>query len=183
MMKKLKESSLLETNNLLLKQFRLDDAQAMFDNWASDPEVTKYLTWETHPNVEVTKAIIKEWVEEYKKPNTYRYAIMLKKTGELIGGIDVVKYTNGVPEIGYCLAKKHWNKGYMTEACKALIKQLFDAGFNKITIRAEEPNIGSNRVIEKCGFKFVKKEAQIIGNRSIIINCYELNNPFIKTHL
>ena len=173
----------LPSSNLFLRQFRLDDAQAMFDNWASDPEVTKYLTWATHPNVEVTRTIIKQWVEEYKKPDTYRYAITLKDSGELIGGIDVVKYTNGVPEIGYCLARKYWNKGYMTEACKALINHLFEAGFKQITIRAEERNIASNRVIEKCGFKFVKKETQIIENRSIIINCYELNNPFIKTHL
>lgn len=177
------KASSLNTSRLSLRHFRLDDAQAMFDNWASDPEVTKFLTWETHPNVEVTRAIIKDWVEKYKEPNTYRYAITLKDSGELIGGIDVVKMVDMVPEIGYCLAKKHWNKGYMTEACKALINRLFEDGFKTITIRAESCNIGSNRVIEKCGFKFVKQITKEAENRTLTINCYKLDNPFINSHL
>lgn len=40
----------LETDRLLLRPFSVDDAEAMFNGWASDPEVTKYLTWNTHQN-------------------------------------------------------------------------------------------------------------------------------------
>ena len=140
----------INTNRLTLRRFVLNDAQAMFDNWASDPEVTKYLTWDTHPNVEVTKQIVKEWVKQYDDPKTVRFAITLKDSGELIGGIDVVKYVDCVPEIGYCLSKKYWNKGYMSEACKAFVNYLFELGYPKVLIRADVRNIGSLKVIEKC---------------------------------
>ena len=166
----------INTNRLTLRRFVLNDAQAMFDNWASDPEVTKYLTWDTHPNVEVTKQIVKEWVKQYDDPKTVRFAITLKDSGELIGGIDVVKYVDSVPEIGYCLSKKYWNKGYMSEACKALVDYLFSLGHKKIMIRAETRNIASNRVIIKCGFSFVKNVKKLVDNRELDINCYELNN-------
>ena len=48
----------LATDRLTLRRFEIEDAENMFYNWASDPEVTKYLTWPTHKSVEVTELII-----------------------------------------------------------------------------------------------------------------------------
>ncbi len=149
----------LITDRLVLRKFKFGDEYEMFSNWASDPEVTKHLTWPAHESIEVTKQIIQMWVNSYNDPTTIRYGITLKDTGELVGGIDVVKYhENGIPEVGYCLSRKCWNKGLMTEAFKAFYEHLFALGFKKIIIRAEVANIGSNRVIQKNGFKFVKVE-------------------------
>ena len=152
------KNSFIETNRLLLRRFVIEDADEMFDNWANDSEVTKYMTWNPHESVEQTKAILKMWIKDYEKPNTYRFAITLKQTNELIGSIDVVDYVNGYPEIGYCLSRKHWNKGYMTEALKSFVIYLSDKGYKEIVIEADVRNIGSNRVIEKCGFSFTHKE-------------------------
>ena len=150
----------------------------MFDNWASDPEVTKYLTWNPHENIEVTKNIINRWLEEEKDPKTIRFVITLKDGGEPIGSIDVVNYIDGNPEIGYCLSKKYWNQGLMTEACKAFAKYLFNKGFNKVVIKALVENISSNRVIEKCGFKFTHQEhlehLSSFKPNPATLNCYEL---------
>ena len=55
----------LETDRLLLRRFVVDDADAMFQNWASDPEVTKYLTWPPHADAEVSKAVLEAWVSSY----------------------------------------------------------------------------------------------------------------------
>ena len=52
----------LHTPRLILRPFREEDAEAMFRNWASDPQVTKFLTWPTHPNVEVSRGVLKDWV-------------------------------------------------------------------------------------------------------------------------
>ena len=173
------ETETIETDRLLLRKFHLDDAQEMFDNWASDPEVTKYLTWNPHKNVEETKKILSKWLEKDETMNPYRFAITIKNTGELIGSIDVVDYINGNPEIGYCSSRKHWNNGYMTEVVKAFIEYLFSHGFSKIIIEANENNIGSNRVIEKSGFKFTHKEAKehcsMFKPEPIVVNLYELN--------
>ena len=162
---------------IIFKKFEINDAEAMFNNWASDPEVTQYMTWNAHENIEITKMIINSWIEEYKDPKTYRFVIVLKKTKELIGSIDVVKYRDGVPEIGYCLSRKYRNQGIMTEALKMFIDLLHKEGFAKIIIEADERNIGSNRVIEKCGFTFVKKESRPCSQfkpEIVVVNWYEL---------
>ena len=62
----------------------------MYKNWASDPEVTKFLTWPTHPSVEVSRKINASWVASYEKPDYYQWAIVPKELGEPIGSISVV---------------------------------------------------------------------------------------------
>ena len=74
--------------------------------------------------------------------------------------IDVVDYINNNPIIGYVLGKAYWNNGYMTEALKAVLNQLFCDGYSHILIEADERNIGSNSVIIKNGFQFIKKETK-----------------------
>ena len=164
----------LETERLVLRKFRMDDALMVFNNWANDPEVTKYMTWNPHPNVETTKSIIANWLEEYKKEETVRYCITIKESDEPLGSIDIVNIFNGIPEVGYCISKKCWNKGYMTEACKAFVHYLFELGYPKVCICAFKENIASNRVIQKCGLKFVKQFQQVIKNQTVDVNCYML---------
>ena len=133
----------LETERLLLRKVRREDAQRIFDCWASDPEVTRYLTWQPHASVAMTKAVMDRWLADYDKPDTYRYGIELRETGELIGMIDVVGYHHGNPVIGYCSGRAYWGNGYMTEALKALCAALFEAGYSMIRIEAVRENIGS----------------------------------------
>ena len=80
----------LETERLILRRITADDSQAMFNNWASDEEVAKYVTWYPQENIETTKKIINSWVEQYKSDDTYHWAITLKNNDETIGMIDVV---------------------------------------------------------------------------------------------
>ena len=144
----------LETDRLLLRPFSVDDAEAMYNGWASDPEVTKYLTWNTHQSVDDTRAVLQKWVAEYRKPERLNFAIVLKSENRLIGGIDVVGYrggVNGTPVIGYNLSRAYWGQGYMTEACRAVLNYLFAQGYKEVSIDAFAENIGSNRVIQKCG--------------------------------
>ena len=166
----------LETDRLIFRPFELDDAESMFNNWASDEEVTKYLTWNTHKSIEETKQVLAFWVNQYEKEERINFAIVYKENNELIGGIDVVGYLEGVPVIGYNLSRKYWNKGIMTEACKKVIELLFSLNHEKIIIEAMVENIGSNRVIQKCGGVYdstyddyiPKKEKTVTINRYIV---------------
>lgn len=143
----------LETERLNLRYIREEDAQRIFDCWASKSEVTKYLTWHAHQSVEQTKQVMGFWLKEYKDdPNCMRWGIELRASGELIGMIDVVGYHEGKPVIGYCSGLDYWGNGYMTEALRAVTKELFSLGYGEIVIEAMAENIGSNRVIEKAGF-------------------------------
>lgn len=166
----------LITDRLILRKFKAEDAQEMFLNWANDPEVTKYMTWNRHEDVDETKRIINLWLEEYKKPDTVRFGITIKETGELIGSIDVVRVIDGLPEVGYCSAKKCWNHGYMTEACNAITNYLFEIGYKAIIIEAEINNVGSNRVAIKCGYQFTHQETKIASpfkKYQITVNWYK----------
>ena len=164
----------LETQRLILRPFDTSDASDMFNGWASDLDVTKYLTWNTHKTVEDTRQILAIWEAQYDKPERLNFAITLKKDQTLIGGIDVVGYLDKVPVIGYNLSKKYWNNGYMTEAVKCLLNYLFSIGHNKVIIDAIVENIASNRVILKCGgiFQYTYKEFFQQKNKAFNINRY-----------
>ena len=168
----------LETERLKLRLIRTTDAEHIYRTWASDPEVTRYLTWQTHESPEDTRKIVDLWVSEYEKEGTYRWGIERKSDGVLMGMIDAVGFRNGVPAIGYCLGRAYWNNGYMTEALKAVISELFTEGYDAVFIEAVVENIGSNRVIEKAGFIFTgTRPAEVSPGKPWIreINTYEIH--------
>ena len=169
----------IETERLLLREPRLEDAKDMFDNWASDPEVTKYLMWLPHKNIIDTKNILNIWLGEEGKPGVHRFLICLKSDGIAQGSIDVVDYDeNGVPSIGYCISRKLWNQGYMSEVTEAFINYLYSKGYRKMRIAADVRNIASNRVIQKCGFKFShieeREHCSSVRPEAVTINWYIL---------
>lgn len=160
----------LETDRLILRPFEINDALEMFENWTSDPEVSKYVTWSPHENIEETKGLLAFWIKEYEKPERINLAIVLKDNEELIGGIDVVGYLDGIPVIGYVLSRKYWNQGIATEACRKLIDYLFSIGHNKIIIDAQVENIGSNKVIQKCGGIYQNTYEDYISSKDKKVN-------------
>jgi len=85
----------------------------MYRNWASDQEVTRYLTWNAHTSVEVTKQILTSWTESYSDPANYQWAIELKEIGEPIGSIAAVEMNENTEAatIGYCIGRKWWGQG------------------------------------------------------------------------
>ncbi|MBR0294590.1 MAG: GNAT family N-acetyltransferase [Bacilli bacterium] len=168
---------MIETERLILRPYKENDAEFMFKNWTHDDEVSKYVTWNTHQSIEETKQILHCWLEQEKERITHRFCITIKGSDEPIGAIDIADYIDGKPEIGYVLSRKYWNQGIMTEACKAFIKHLFLCGFYELLIAADERNIGSNRVIMKCGFTFTHKETRICSSVKpwpITVNWYKL---------
>ena len=148
----------LETDRLLLRKFKKKDAQAMYTNWASDPEVTKYLMWQAHDSVKVSEDVLEEWISCYEKLDYYQWAIVLKDNGSNpIGTIGVVKQDDGIQmaHIGYCIGKDYWKKGITTEAMKKIMDYLFDQiGYNRIESRFDPNNKGSGEVMKKCGMQY-----------------------------
>lgn len=85
------DNDVIETNRLILRKFKKDDAQEMYESWCNDPEVTKFMTWNKHENIGVTQMILDDWIKQYDNPETIRYGITLKDSGKLIGSIDVTR--------------------------------------------------------------------------------------------
>ena len=148
----------IETDRLVLRRFTLEDARPMFENWASDPEVTKYLTWPTHDKVEVSAWVLEDWISHYGEAYYYQWAIVPKNNADKpIGSISVVRQNNKVEsmEIGYCIGKAWWHKGIMTEALKAVMAYLFEeVGANRISAVHDPNNPHSGGVMRKCGMTY-----------------------------
>ncbi len=152
-----KGTQTIETPRLILRRARREDAKPMFRNWASDPKVTKYLTWPTYETVETAYPILDLWISEYEKLNYYQWMIELKELGEPIGSISAVRQNEKIEEaeIGYCIGSQWWHKGIMTEALSAVIEYLFtQVGMNRIAARHNPNNPHSGGVMRKCGMKY-----------------------------
>ncbi|NLP47365.1 MAG: GNAT family N-acetyltransferase [Clostridiales bacterium] len=153
-MLKHKGSQVIKTERLILRPFRLDDAYKMHHNWAKDPEVTRYLTWQAHKNINETARILGAWLAAYTADNYYHWAIEHK--GEPIGGISLADISDrdGNAKIGYCLGRAYWNKGFMSEALEAVLDFLFSrVSFKKLSAFHDIENPASGRVLEKAGMK------------------------------
>lgn len=148
----------IETDRLILRRYKIEDADAMYKNWASDSEVTKFLTWQPHSSVEVSRGIIENWLKEYSDEKYYQWAIVLKDNGnEPIGGISVVHMNEDISmvHIGYCLGRAWWRRGIMSEALKAVTDFMFDTvEVNRVESRHDPRNPNSGKVMQKCGMKY-----------------------------
>lgn len=154
---------ILETERLLLREMRHEDAKALLD-MDSNPNVHKYLWQKPYTNIDDILTYIEMVRKQYDKNNIGRFATIIKATNELIGWTGI-KYIDDHVEngktnfydYGYRLNEKHWNKGYATEASKAWL----DYGFNQMNIKEMNAythfdNGASNHVLQKVGFKFME---------------------------
>lgn len=148
----------IETDRLILRRYKIEDADAMYKNWASDSEVTKFLTWQPHSSVDVSRSIIEDWLKKYSDEKYYHWAIVLKDNGnEPIGGISVVHMNEDISmvHIGYCLGRAWWRRGIMSEALKAVTDFMFDTvEVNRVEARHDPRNPNSGKVMQKCGMKY-----------------------------
>lgn len=167
--------TVIETERLTLRPFRVDDAQAMFDNWASDPEVTRFLTWTPHENPGVTRSVLSDWIER----GSAEWCIVPKEFGEAMGSMGVVNVDGGTVEVGYCLSKKCWGRGYAAEALRAVIQALFDMGAERVIAKHDEDNPNSGRVMQKAGMVWLEDRracvSPVLGERNLKVYCME--NP------
>ena len=165
-------TQMLQTDRLILRRFVESDAEAMFQNWASSAENLIYVSWDPHPDVEVTRNSIRNWVASYTNPNYYKWAICLKENPEhVIGDISIVEMneTDSCCEIGYVLGKNFWGRGMMTETLKAVLDFCFiQAGFQKVRARYASLNLASGRVMEKAGMSYLKTIANGVERKDYV---------------
>ena len=151
-----KGTQTIETERLILRRFRPSDAEDMFRNWANDPEVTRYLSWSPHGNVENTKRLLQEWDASYADVKVYIWAIVPKSYGKVIGSIGLLGVNDASQkcEAGYCMSKAYWRQGIMPEALTAVLRYAFEqCGFNRVQAIHDVRNPASGRVMEKGGMQ------------------------------
>jgi ribosomal-protein-alanine N-acetyltransferase len=140
-----------QTERLILRKPRMDDAPAIFEAYAQDPEVTRYLVWKPHEDVCETEQFLSACLELWHAGKDFAYAITLKEEKKLIGMLGLHPMNLKV-EVGYALARPYWGKGYMTEVLCAVIDWVFtQPDIFRVQAICDVENIGSARVMEKAG--------------------------------
>ncbi|MDE6198822.1 MAG: GNAT family N-acetyltransferase [Muribaculaceae bacterium] len=147
---------MIETQRLILRHWRTDDAEALY-RYASDARVSELALWPRHTSVEMSRDVI----EKYFLPEPSTFAVVLRSTGEPIGCIGLVtpgdEHYPPLPserEIGYWIGRPHWCNGLMTEALDAFATYCRDTLLlDSLLLTTDERNIASQRVAEKCGFR------------------------------
>lgn len=145
----------LTTQRLVLRPFRTEDAHDMFTNWASEPQVTRFLMWPTHTSMNVSQYVLNDWIPHYAEPDYYHWAITVD--GHAIGSIAVVDHDDrvGKAHIGYCIGRNWWHMGIMSEALQAVMDYLFDVvGYERLESRHDPRNPNSGAVMRKCGMEY-----------------------------
>jgi len=148
----------IETERLILRAFTPGDAPAMRRNWVTDAEVTRYLTWPPHDSFGTTRALAERWARDAaEQQDYYQWAIVPKELDEPFGSLSVVPMAGntGEAELGYCIGRAWWGRGYVPEAVRAVIRYLIrDVGFHRVSARHDTRNPNSGRVMQKAGMRY-----------------------------
>ncbi len=146
----------IETPRLILRRpVAPDDAPQIFASYATDPEVTRYLTWRPHYNLDETLRILRTRLAWWDEGREFSWVITPKNSAAVIGMITANDdHTGSRVSIGYVLARSHWRCGYATEAAGALINSLLRLpGIQRVWAVADAENAASIRVLEKSGME------------------------------
>jgi len=143
----------IETERLVLRKPRMDDASAIFHGWAQDEEVTRYLTWRPHQRVEQTEEFVQSCLSAWEYETRFPYMITLKENAEVVGMIDP-RIEGQKVGIGYGARRAHWGKGYVPEATGAIIAWAFaQPSIYRVYATTDVENVASRRVLEKVGMQ------------------------------
>jgi RimJ/RimL family protein N-acetyltransferase len=145
----------LETERLVLREFVADDVAAVHE-YASDPEVSRFMTW--GPNTfEATREFVATVIARPADGDEFGFAITLRDSGRLIGSVGIGIWSNEHRrgELGYVLHRAYWSQGFATEATRRIVRYGFDEmDLHRIEATCHPDNRGSVRVLEKAGFQF-----------------------------
>ena len=173
-------NAVIETNRLILRYMQVSDTHDIFVNINHDKDVLLYFI---DKYKEREEDMVLDKVIQYCLDNQrYIFAIELKETHEVIGMILQCSSPNHIfttSEVGFAIGKKHWNKGYTTEAMQAMIDFLFKSGVHKVVASHIVENVASKRVMEKCHMLYEgkRKEELFYRDQFFDVEYYYLINP------
>ena len=142
---------ILTTERLILRRPQLSDAAAVFEEYAQDSEVTRYLIWRPHKEIKETYEFLVGCLARWESGEELSWGITRKGEDRVIGMV-ACRIRGHAADIGYALARSYWNRGYITEAVRAVVE--WAAGLEpvfRVWAVCDTDNTASARVLEKVG--------------------------------
>lgn len=157
----------LRTRRLLLRELSPDDAEDVFA-YASDPEVTRNLTWGPHATIEESAQYLRERIRLCEEGRAMIWGVIPLPEGRLIGtcGFRRIYHSERRAELAVAISRVHKGRGLATEALREVLRFGFEGlGLATIFARTLVENAASTRVLEKTGMSYEHevKEAWRIG--------------------
>ena len=143
----------VRTKRLALRRPVLEDAEAIFEEYAADPEVTRYLTWVPHSERSTVVEFLASAIDGNASGKSYSWILSKPDEGTAIGMLGA-RVLGHMLDIGYVLGRRHWGNGYMPEAISWLAEwALQQAGVFRVSAVCDIENIASARALEKSNFE------------------------------
>jgi RimJ/RimL family protein N-acetyltransferase len=141
----------VQTDRLTLRRPLADDARLIFDRYAADPEVTRYLAWPRHRVITDTDVFIGFSDGEWQRWGCGPYLAFSRENGELLGSTGLAFESREVASTGYVFARDAWGQGYASESLRAMIELAQAMGIRRLYAICHVDHDASRRVMEKCG--------------------------------
>ena len=145
----------LLTHRLILRPARMSDAEDLYE-YSRDPQVARHVLWDAHTSIHQTRAYLRYLLRQYRNAAPSSFVIALRDSGKVIGTIGFmwVQQDNRSAEVGYSLSRQYWNRGYMSEALRAIVEFGFSKLLlNRIEAQHEIDNPASGRVMLHAGMR------------------------------
>ena len=175
----------LETERLILRDIRMEDIQEYYERLYGDGDVCRYLLFDPHQDIGESLQSIQEILEKYEEGNFYRWGITEKGDDSLIGVIGLVRIDEqaNTCSFAYLLGCDYWNRGYGTEAVKAVLRFAFEElQIQRIVADHMVQNPASGAVMRKAGMTHIGPEQGKYSKHSKLwdVEVYEIRNPNVQ---
>lgn len=142
----------VQTQRLRLRVPQPSDAAAIFEAYASQPEVVKYVGWPRHTTLADTRAFLDFAASEWSRWPVGPLVIEELASGRLVGSTGLAFESPDGASTGYVLAADSWGKGYASEALAAVVRLAGSAGVRRLHALCHADHAASRRVLERCSF-------------------------------
>jgi [ribosomal protein S5]-alanine N-acetyltransferase len=142
----------IETERLLMRRPSAADAPAIFERYAADPEVTRYMAWPAHQTLKDTYAFLTFCDSEWARWPAGPYLIHARADGRLLGSTGYAFESRDRAITGYIFARDAWGQGFATESLRAIVALAPRLGIRRLSAAVHAEHTPSARVLEKCGF-------------------------------
>ena len=177
----------LDTGRIQLRRMQKRDAADMYE-YSKNPDVTKYLLWEPHPDKVHTTRYLSYIQSRYRAGDFYDWAVIWRQSEKMIGTCGFTRFNHDAnsAEVGYVLNPDYWGMGIAPEAVKTVMRFGFsEIGLHRIEAKYMAENTRSLGVMEKLGMKpegIARDSMYVKGKYVSVGTCAILRDEFIRRY-
>jgi RimJ/RimL family protein N-acetyltransferase len=142
-----------ETERLTLRPATRTDTAELFDGYATDPAVSRYMTWRSHRDLRETEQFLLRCEAVWAERSAFPWTLRLKVNGSFAGILEARFRTHAV-DIGYALTRRLWRRGLMSEAVAGLVTwAMQQPSIHRVWAVCDVDNLASARLLESVGMQ------------------------------